>query len=71
MNSLCLKYNNNINILILIIEVSQMIKYKNDYLYKIIKRKNEFLSTKTLWIQLIDTKLMNCLNLFVEKKLSQ
>ena len=71
-NSLCLKYkNNNNNILILIIEVSQLIKYKNDYLYKIIQRKNEFFSTKTLWFQLIDTELMNCLNSFVEKKLSE
>ena len=71
MNCICLKYKNNNNILILIIEVSQMIKYKNDYLYKIIQRKNEFFCTKTFWLQLIDSELMNCLNSFVEKKLSE
>ena len=70
-NSLCLKYKKNNNILILIIEVSQMIKYKNDYMYKIVQRKNEFLSTKTLWLQLIDDELMDALNEFVDDKISK
>ena len=69
-NSLCLKYKTNNNILILIIEVSQMIKYRNDYIYKIIQRKNEFLSTKTLWLQLVDNELVEELNKFVENKLA-
>ena len=71
MNSLCLKYKKNNNILFLIIEVSQMIKYKNDYMYKIVQKKNEFLSTKTLWLQLIDDELMEALNEFVDDKISK
>ena len=71
MNSLCLKYKENSNILFLIIEVSQMIKYKNDYIYKIIQRNNEFFSTKTLWLQLIDNDFMKVLNEFVDNKVSE
>ena len=66
MNILCLNYKTNNNILMLIIEVSQMIKYKSEYVYKIIQRKNEFFSTKTLWQQLIDYDLINDLNEFVD-----
>ena len=65
MNNLCLNYKTNNNILMLIIEVSQMIKYKNEYVYKIIQKKNEFFSTKTLWLQLIDSELIEDLNEFV------
>ena len=41
-------------------------KYRNDYIYTIIQRKNEFFSTKTLWLQLIDNDLVEELNEFVE-----
>ena len=70
-NSLCLKYKKNYNILILIVEVSQMIKYKNDYMYKIVQRRNEFLSTKTLWLQLIDDELMEALNEYADDKINK
>ena len=66
MNSLCLMNRKNNNIFMLIIEVSQKLKYKNDYMYKIIQRKNEFFSTKTLWINLIDDDLLKELNEYVE-----
>ena len=70
-NDLCLKHKKNNNILNLIIEVSQMIKYKNDYIYKIIQKKNEFFSTKTLWIQLIDNDLIENLNKYAQTLLSK
>ena len=69
-NDLCLKHQNNNNIINLIIEVSQMIKYK-DYIYKIIQKKNEFFSTKTLWIQLIDNDLIEHLNKYAQNLLSK
>ena len=71
MNDLCLKHQKNNNIINLIIEVSQMIKYKNDYIYKIIQKKNEFFSTKTLWIQLIDNNFIESLNKYTENILSK
>lgn len=71
MNDLCLKHKKNNVIFNLIIEVSQMIKYKNDYIYKIIQKKNEFFSTKTLWLQLIDNDLIEALNNYVDKTLSK
>ena len=70
-NSLCLKFKKNNIILALIIEVSQMIKYRNDYMYKIVHKKNEFLSTKTLWLKLIDDEFMKALNNFVDKKINE
>ena len=66
MNSLCLMNKKNNNLIMLIIEVSQKLKYKNDYMYKIIQRKNEFFSTKTFWINLIDDDLLKELNEYVE-----
>ena len=66
MNSLCLNYQYNPDILILIIIVTQKLKYRNDYIYTIIQRKNEFFSTKTLWLQLIDDSLMDNLNKYVQ-----
>ena len=66
MNNICLNYKTKNTILMLIIEVSQMIKYKNEYIYKIIQKKNAFFSTKTLWLQLIDNDLIEDLNEFVD-----
>ena len=71
MNDLCLNHNKNNGVLKLIIEVSQMIKYKNDYIYKIIQKKNEFFSTKTLWLQIIDNDLVLELNKNIDIILSK
>ena len=71
MNGLCLKYKNNNNILFLIIKISLMVKYKNEFLYKIIQRRNEIFNNKKLWLQYIDNDLMAELNNFVEKLLSK
>ena len=71
MNDLCLKHKKNYNIFKLIIEVSQMIKYKNIYIYKIVQRKNKFFSTKSLWLQLIDNNLIMELNNYIERILSK
>ena len=69
MNNLCLNYQNNPDILILIIIVSQKLKYRNDYIYKIIQGKNNFLSTKSLWLKLIDDNIMENLNNYVQNEL--
>ena len=66
MNSLCLMNKKNNYLFTLIIEVSQKIKYKNDYMYKIIQNKNKFFSTKTLWIKLIDNDILKELNEYVD-----
>ena len=71
MNDLCLKHKKNYNIFKLIIEVSQMIKYKNIYIYKIVQKKNEFFSTKSLWLQIIDNDLILELNNYIEMILSK
>ena len=71
MNNLCLKHKKNYNIFKLIIEVSQMIKYNNIYIYKIIQKKNEFFSTKSLWLQIIDDNLILELNNYIEIILSK
>ena len=65
MNNLFLNNQTNNYLFILMIEVSQKMKIKNDYMYKIIQRKNEFFSTKTLWIKLIDNDLLIHLNEYV------
>ena len=45
--------DSSIDILKLIIEISQMIIYKDLYLFNILRKKNEYLSTKSFWSNLI------------------
>ena len=54
--------DNNINILKLIIEISQIITYKDLYLFNILRKKNQYLSTKTFWSKLIMDFFINDLN---------
>ena len=72
MNHLSIKYKTNYSILNLVIEISQKIKYHNSYLYKMMRKKNEFFGTKTFWLELIENNLINDidkhLNNLLEKK---
>ena len=72
MNFLSIKYKANNPILNLVIEISQKIKYENSYLYKMIRKKNDFFGTKTFWLELIENNLINdidkYLNNLLEKK---
>ena len=69
MNHIYIKNKSNNNILNTIIEISQKIKYGNDYLYKIIRKKNEYFGTKTFWIQLIENNLKNDVDIYINNLL--
>ena len=54
--------DNNIDILKLIIEISQIIIYKDLYLFNILRKQNQYLSTKSFWSKLIMDFFINDLN---------
>ena len=54
--------DNNIDILKLIIEISQIIIYKDLYLFNILRKKNQYLSTKSFWSKLMMEFFINDLN---------
>ena len=66
LNHLSIKHKVNNLILSAIIEISQKIKLENSYLYKIIRKKNEFLGTKTFWIQLIENNLKHEVDVYTD-----
>lgn len=70
MNNLCIKEDNT-KTFNAIIEVSQMIKYENLFMYCMIQRKNHFFSTKTFWLRVIQDNLINDINNYCKKLLSQ
>ena len=59
--------DNNIDILKLIIEISQIITYKDLYLFNILGKKNRYLGTKTFWSKLIIDFFINDLNIQAKK----
>lgn len=70
MNNLCIKEDNT-RTFNAIIEVSQMIKYENLFMYCMIQKKNHFFSTKTFWLRVIQDNLINDINNYANKLLSQ
>ena len=54
--------DNSIDILKLIIEISQIIIYKDLYLFNILRKKNQYLSTKSFWSNLVMDFFINDLN---------
>ena len=54
--------DNSIDILKLIIEISQIIIYKDLYLFNILRKKNQYLSTKSFWSKLVMEFFINDLN---------
>ena len=71
MNHLSIKYKENNPYLNLIIEISSKIKYENNYLYKMIRKKNEFFGTKTLWLELIEHNLINDIEIYTNNILEK
>ena len=70
-NDLHLNNKTNINIFYLIIGVSQMIRYNNNYLYNIIRKKNIYFTKKLLWTKLIDESLIKKINKFINDIISK
>ena len=70
MNNICIKEDNTKTFNV-IIQVSQMIKYENLFLYSMIQRKNHFFSTKTFWLRIIQENLMDNINNYVDVLLNQ
>ncbi len=64
-NDIHLNNKTNINIFYLIVGVSQMIRYHNNFLYNVIRKKNEYFRTKLLWIKLIDESLINKISKYI------
>ena len=54
--------DSSIDILKLIIEISQIIIYKDLYLFNILRKKNQYLSTKSFWSNLVMEFFINELN---------
>ena len=69
MNNLCIKENNT-KTFNAIIEVSQMIKYENLFMYCMIQKKNSFFSTKTFWLRVIQENLIDNINAYCNKLLN-
>ena len=70
MNNICIKEDNT-KTFNAIIQVSQMIKYENSFLFSAIQRKNRFFSTKTFWLRIIHDNLINNINKYVDEIISQ
>ena len=69
LNTIFLQNIIDLNISKQIISISRHIKFENIYLYEIIRKKNIYLRTKTLWIKLIEQDLINKLNKYIENTL--
>jgi hypothetical protein len=70
MNNLCIKENNT-KTFNAIIEVSQMIKFEKIFMYCMIQKKNHFFSTKTFWLTVLENNLINSINNYAYKLLTQ
>ena len=62
LNDISIKESNKIDILRLIIDISQIIAYKDRYLFNLLQRKNKYFSTKTFWSKIIMDSFINDLN---------
>ena len=71
LNHIYIKNKSNNAIVNTIIEIAQKIKYENDYLYKMIRKKNEYFETKTLWLQLIENNLINDIDIYINNLLEK
>ena len=61
LNDISIKQN-KIDILKLIIDISQIITYQQWYLFNLLQKKNKYLSTKTFWSKIIVDLFINDLN---------
>ena len=61
LNDISIKHN-KIDILKLIINISQIITFKEWYLFNLLQKKNKYLSTKTFWSKIVIDSFINDLN---------
>jgi hypothetical protein len=61
LNDISIKQN-KINILKLIINISQIITFKEWHLFNLLQKKNKYLSTKTFWSKIVIDSFINDLN---------
>ena len=66
-NELILSKSNNIEISNAIIELSKTIKYNDEYISSILRKKNKIIGSKNFWMNLIDKKLIFQLNKFINE----
>ena len=66
LNDISIK-ESKINILKSIIDISQIITYKEWYLFNLLHKKNKYLSTKTFWSKIIMDTFINDLNKYSNK----
>ena len=62
LNDISIKESNKIDILRLIIDNSQIITYKDRYLFNLLQKKNKYFSTKTFWSKIIMDSFIKDLN---------
>ena len=65
-NSIFFLDKSDINTFYKIILYSTRIKYRNYYLYKIIRKKNIYLKKNTLWKSIISSRLINKINSYID-----
>ena len=53
-----------------IISISSHIKYKNSYLYELLRKKNKYLRTKEPWTKLIENDLIKKINDNIKEQLN-
>ena len=71
MNAILLQDKSNINISFEIISLSKKIKFRNIFLYEVLRQKNIYLKTKTFWKDIIKGHLINKINIFIEDNINE
>ena len=66
LNVIFLQEQSKLNILSIIISISNHIKYKNIYLDEVMYKKNRLFKEKTLWTKLLNYNLINSINKYKE-----
>ena len=66
-NELIFTKENNCEITNEIIELSQKIKYKEEYITSILKKKNKIICTKNFWMNLIEKNIINNLTEYIKE----
>ena len=71
LNTILLQDKSNANISYEIITISNKIKYRNIFLYKILQEKNIYLKTMTFWKDIIKAHFINKINEFIEDNINE
>ena len=71
MNSIFFHDKSNINNFYKVISYSTRIKYRNCFLYEMIKKKNIYLKINTLWKNIFSDKLINKINSYIDNNYNE